>query len=224
VSRADDVEPVRVSGPDAYAREADGPVGGFRITDDEGVVGVLWYADDPSQDAGGIVYPQHVDRAANAAVHWYRLLREAKAQRLPVRDAVTGLVTRSEHGPWGAPSSDVEHWPSLRDLREEVHRLDAAAHARTAAPKSVVGSGRDGRPPHRGAHGPAMSADPVGCGHCRVEVLRGALPMVGRSLVGHVIVRRCPICSTSWLETERLAYPVSREEAAREAPDVRLEA
>jgi hypothetical protein len=48
--------------------------------------------------------------------------------------------------------------------------------------------------------------------------------MVGLSLVGHGIVRRCPSCSTLWLETERLAHPVSREEAAREAPDVPLDA
>jgi hypothetical protein len=69
---------------------------------------------------------------------------------------------------------------------------------------------------------PAMSPRPVGCGHCRVEVLRGALPIVGLSLVGHVIVRRCPTCSTFWLETERLAYPVTREDVVREAPDVPL--
>ena len=72
-----------------------------------------------------------------------------------------------------------------------------------------------------GEQGPAGH---LGCGHCREAVLRAALPMVGRSLVGHVIVRRCPRCSTFWLETERLAYPVRRDQAAREAPDVPLDA
>lgn len=60
----------------------------------------------------------------------------------------------------------------------------------------------------------------LGCDVCRAQVLRGELPEVGRSMVGHVIVRRCAVCSTYWLETERLAYPVSEEEAMREAPDV----
>jgi hypothetical protein len=69
-----------------------------------------------------------------------------------------------------------------------------------------------------------VTADEPGCEHCRAAVLRGELPMVGRSLVGRVIVRRCPSCATFWLETERLAYPVGREEAAREAPDVPLDA
>ena len=67
------------------------------------------------------------------------------------------------------------------------------------------------------------SASHLGCEHCRAAVYRGELPMVGRSLVGHVIVHRCPRCSTFWLETERLAHPVGREEAAREAPDVPLD-
>jgi hypothetical protein len=71
------------------------------------------------------------------------------------------------------------------------------------------------------AQGPVRD---LGCGHCRQAVLSGELPMVGRSLVGHVIVRRCPECSTFWLETERLAYPVSRAEAACVAPDVPLDA
>ena len=46
------------------------------------------------------------------------------------------------------------------------------------------------------------------------------MPTVGISIERHVIVLRCPICSTCWLETERSAYPVSDEEAMREAPEV----
>jgi hypothetical protein len=39
-------------------------------------------------------------------------------------------------------------------------------------------------------------------------------------MAGHAIVRRCATCATYWLETERLAYPVTDSEAELTAPDV----
>lgn len=125
MSREDDVELIRVDGPATYEHDADGPVNGFRIADGQGDLGVLWYAQDPAQDAAGIAYLQHSERAANAAVHWFRLLREAKARRLPAQQAAIELAaSHADPAPWGA-AGQLERWASLRDLQAEV-RLNEA--------------------------------------------------------------------------------------------------
>jgi hypothetical protein len=59
----------------------------------------------------------------------------------------------------------------------------------------------------------------AGCDVCRDGWLRSERPELVSPPGGPYLLYRCATCGTYWLQTERYASPIPREEAARLFPD-----
>lgn len=127
-----------VGGPERYADQARGPVAGAAVLDGDQLLGYLWYGEDASEDAAGMVYRLAADQAGNAAVTWYRRLREFKASSAPPADAVRGLLgERAEYPPTGVVGRELRRWSSLTALRNEVNPPEEVADLAPASPRQA---------------------------------------------------------------------------------------